>query len=280
MGDGRTNASTPAAGSRYNRASLAQQGGGDAVIPLRGRRALRPTIGRMRQERAGRWRPALRRPTIGRMRFARMTAPPAPPPDDALHFARELADILGERQGSRGYRDILRVARAVGLPAMKLAARETLRILDADGLTTLDGARKRTPGGVFLRLVFEACSSKERRLLFGGGASMPKVFQSRAAFRERFAALVRDHRRRVAADRQTRGETVPADRQTRGETVPADRQRPSADQRRATGKTAAADRQRPSADQRRATGKTAAADRQRPSADQRRATGKTAEDRR
>ena len=269
MGDGRTNASTPAAGSRYNRASLAQQGGGDAVIPLRGRRALRPTIGRMRQERAGRWRPALRRPTIGRMRFARMTAPPAPPPDDALHFARELADILGERQGSRGYRDILRVARAVGLPAMKLAARETLRILDADGLTTLDGARKRTPGGVFLRLVFEACSSKERRLLFGGGASMPKVFQSRAAFRERFAALVRDHRRRVAAVRQTLGETVPADSQ-----------RPTADQRPATGKTAAADRQRPSADQRRATGKTAAADRQRPSADQRRATGKTAEDRR
>jgi len=217
-----------------------------------------------------------------------MTAPSSPHPDDALHFARELADILGERQGSRGYRDILRVARVVGLPAMKLAARETLKILDADGLPTLDGARRRTPGGVFLRLVFEACSSKERRRLFGEGATMPKIFQSRAAFRERFAALVRDHRRRVAAERQTRGETVPADRQrpsadqrrATGKTAAADRQRPSADQRRATGKTAAADRQRPSADQRRATGKTAAADRQRPSADQRRATGKTAEDRR
>ncbi|MBO9316034.1 MAG: hypothetical protein J7456_09675, partial [Chloroflexus sp.] len=77
-----------------------------------------------------------------------MTAPSSPHPDDALHFARELADILGERQGSRGYRDILRVARVVGLPAMKLAARETLKILDADGLPTLDGARRRTPGAV------------------------------------------------------------------------------------------------------------------------------------
>jgi len=73
-----------------------------------------------------------------------MTAPPSPHPDDALHFSRALADMLGERQGSRGYRNILRGARVVGLPAMKLAARETLTVLDADGLPTRDGARRRT----------------------------------------------------------------------------------------------------------------------------------------
>jgi len=173
-----------------------------------------------------------------------MTAPPSPHPDDALHFARELADILGEKPDGRGYRDILRVARVVGLPATKLAARETLKVLDADGLPTLDGARRRTPGGVFLRLVFEACSSRERRMLFGRGATVPKVFQSRAAFRERFAELVRDHRRRVAAEGQTRGATATdAPRGRRGKPggarrrsgdapPPADRRRASGDKRR------------------------------------------------
>jgi hypothetical protein len=84
---------------------------------------------------------------------ARMTAPPSPHPDDALHVALTLAEHVGERQGSRGDRNILRVARVVGLPGTKLAARETLTVLDADGLPTRDGARRRTPGGVFLRLV-------------------------------------------------------------------------------------------------------------------------------
>jgi hypothetical protein len=82
-----------------------------------------------------------------------MTAPPSPRPDDALHVARELADMLGEKPDGRGCRNILRVARVVGLPGTKLAARETLTVLDADGLPTRDGARRRTPGGVFLRLV-------------------------------------------------------------------------------------------------------------------------------
>ena len=193
-----------------------------------------------------------------------MTAPPAPHPDDALHFARELADILGEKPDGRGYRDILRVARIVGLPAMKLAARETLKVLDTDGLPTLDGARRRTPGGVFLRLVFEACSSKERRLLFGRGATLPKVFQSRAAFRERFAALVRDHRRRVAAERHTRGATATdaprvrngkqggARRRAGDAPSPADRPRASGHKRRPGDAPSPADRPRASGDRRRA----------------------------
>jgi len=163
-----------------------------------------------------------------------MTAPPAPPHDDALHFARELADILGEKPDGRGYRDILRVARVVGLPAMKLAARETLKILDADGLPTLDGARRRTPGGVFLRLVFEACSSKERRLLFGRGATMPKVFQSRAAFRERRHPLqppAPRRRRAPHARRDGHGRPPRAERHAGGRQAPHPR-RPAPHPRR------------------------------------------------
>ena len=94
--------------------------------------------------------------------------------------------------------------------------------------------------GVFLRLVFEACSSKERRLLFGRGAGMPKVFQSRAAFRERFAALVRDHRRRVAAARQTRGATAMDAPRVRSGT----QGRASGDQRRPGDAPPPADRRR------------------------------------
>jgi len=59
-----------------------------------------------------------------------MTAPPSPRPDDALHVALTLAAMLGERQGRRGCRTILRVARVVGLPATKPAARETLTVPD------------------------------------------------------------------------------------------------------------------------------------------------------
>jgi len=110
------------------------------------------------------------------------------PNDDAYRFALELADTLGERAGSQGHKTMLRAARVLGLPALRVAARETLRLIDAGGLSTLDKTRPRTAGGIFLRLIREACDDETRRRIFGKRLDAPGAYQSSAAFRERFAA--------------------------------------------------------------------------------------------
>jgi hypothetical protein len=97
-------------------------------------------------------------------------------------FAGQLADALGEARGP-GRSAIRRAARVLGELALRLAGRETMRVLAAGGLATVDGARPRTPGGVLLRLLREGATDQERRRIFGAGAAPPTTYQSDPAFR-------------------------------------------------------------------------------------------------
>ena len=98
--------------------------------------------------------------------------------------ADQLAAALGEARGP-GRKAFRRAGRILGDRALRVVGQETLRLLAAGGLTTLDGTRPRTPGGVFLRLVREAATDAERRRIFGPGAGPVTVYQTTEAFRAR-----------------------------------------------------------------------------------------------
>jgi phosphorylated adapter RNA export protein len=80
---------------------------------------------------------------------------------DALTPAR-LAQILQEPEVAL----LGRILRCLG-PARTIAVLvETLHIEAAGGVLTRDGTRRRTPGGLFLRLVREQVNREERWQLF------------------------------------------------------------------------------------------------------------------
>jgi phosphorylated adapter RNA export protein len=80
---------------------------------------------------------------------------------DALTPAR-LAQILQEPR-----RDVLtKVLRVLGPARTTALLVETLHTEAAGGLRTVDGTRRRTPGGVFFHLVRQQVSQAERWELF------------------------------------------------------------------------------------------------------------------
>ena len=89
---------------------------------------------------------------------------------DELHAA--IADQLGETE-ALPRRQIGRVARALGEERARALLAETLAIEAAGGESLPDGSRRRTPGGVFFRLLRGAASREERAAIFwpGGGGS-------------------------------------------------------------------------------------------------------------
>ena len=146
----------------------------------------RETRKREAQQRETRKREA--RQKTGRARRGRR--PPRP-----LPFAYRLAETLGEAVGTEGWRQLLRTATFCGEAALRLAAAETLRLLDAGGLPTTDGTRQRTPGGVLLRLVREAAPPDVAVRVFGRVRRV-QVGQASPEFRARFARLVAAHQAR------------------------------------------------------------------------------------
>ena len=115
-----------------------------------------------------------------------------------LPFAYQLAETLGEAVGTEGWAQLLRTSTFCGEAALRLAAAETLRLLDAGGLPTTDGARQRTPGGVLLRLVREAAPPDVAVRIFGRVRRV-QVSQASPEFRVRFARLVAAHQARGGA---------------------------------------------------------------------------------
>ena len=95
---------------------------------------------------------------------AQATIPPPPP--EALAFARQLAEVLGESEE----KPIIQIARAVdtlGPDKARVMSDEALKVYAGEGILTKDKAtgelRKRSPGGTFFALVRKEVGEKDWR---------------------------------------------------------------------------------------------------------------------
>jgi hypothetical protein len=96
-----------------------------------------------------------RRPREGRIKLT----------DDESQLAARMADTLGET--AKAQRATLRrVVWYCGAAFAQAVLEETQRLEAAGGLLTLDGSRRRTPGGVYLQLVKERVTRKLMRAIF------------------------------------------------------------------------------------------------------------------
>ena len=79
--------------------------------------------------------------------------------------AMRIANTLGEKE--RGPRaQVGRVVRVLGIERAQALYDQTLAVETAGGMMLPDNSRRRTPGGVFFRLVRDNASKEERRAIF------------------------------------------------------------------------------------------------------------------
>jgi len=202
---------------------------------------LRSTSGRLARRRTA--------PRGGAGRGARMTAPPSPRPDDALHVARALADMLGERQGQSR-----RPEHPARRPRRRTAGDETGGARNAHGSGRRGCVRRRaTARGGGRRAACSCASSSRRAAARSAGCSSDEApacrrfsrvaprFGSGAAARQTPGATATDAPRvrsgtqgRAAGDQRRPGDAPPH----------ADRRRASGDQRRPGDAPPPADRRR------------------------------------
>jgi hypothetical protein len=90
---------------------------------------------------------------------------------DELHSA--IADQLAETEGLPR-RQIRRAVRTLGEERARALLAETLAIEAAGGELLPDGSRRRTPGGIFFRLVRGAASREEYAAIFWAGGAGPR----------------------------------------------------------------------------------------------------------
>ncbi|SRR6266496_1016267 len=81
------------------------------------------------------------------------------------HLARVIADQLGETEPEPRYTVRLALL-LLGRVRVQALVDKTLSIEESGGQLTLDGQRRRTPGGVFFHLMRKACTSEQREQLF------------------------------------------------------------------------------------------------------------------
>jgi predicted Zn-ribbon and HTH transcriptional regulator len=80
--------------------------------------------------------------------------------------AERIAAALGEQEPG-AIAQIMRVTRVLGEKRALEHLTKTQEVENQGGMLTLDGSRRRTAGGVFLRLIKEAVTAKERGRIFG-----------------------------------------------------------------------------------------------------------------
>jgi hypothetical protein len=88
------------------------------------------------------------------------------PEQQALYqAANRIANALGEKE--RGPRaQVARVVRVLGIERAQALYEQTLEVEAAGGMMLPDGSRRRTPGGVFFKLVRDHASKEERWKIF------------------------------------------------------------------------------------------------------------------
>jgi hypothetical protein len=76
-----------------------------------------------------------------------------------------IANALGEKEpGPRA--QVGRVVRVLGIERAQALYEQTLEVEAAGGMMLPDGSRRRTPGGVFFKLVRDSASKEERWKIF------------------------------------------------------------------------------------------------------------------
>ncbi len=103
------------------------------------------------------------------------------------HLARVIADQLGETEPEPCY--TLRLALLLlGRKRVQALVDKALAIEESGGQLTLDGKRRRTPGGTFFFLLRKACTKEQREQLFAvddnAGKPTRKKYSKRAAKRK------------------------------------------------------------------------------------------------
>ncbi|RMH00927.1 MAG: hypothetical protein D6706_02855 [Chloroflexi bacterium] len=96
--------------------------------------------------------------------------------DDRQTLVDRIASALGETAPGP-LKTIARVVKVVGAAKALALLEETRRIEATGGMLTDDGRRRRTPGGVFFKLVKNQTTSRERGKIFGpppGRIKVPK----------------------------------------------------------------------------------------------------------
>src|SRR5918997_7016950 len=88
------------------------------------------------------------------------------PEQQALYQAgMRIANGLGEKEpGPRA--QVARVVRVLGIERAQALFEQTLEVEAAGGMMLPDGSRRRTPGGVFFKLVRDNASKEERSRIF------------------------------------------------------------------------------------------------------------------
>ena len=94
------------------------------------------------------------------------TRPQLTPEHQALRqVATRIADTLDERApGPRA--QIARAVRVLGIERVQAFCAQALAVEQAGGMLLPDGSRRRTPGGVFFKLVRDGVSKRERGAIF------------------------------------------------------------------------------------------------------------------
>lgn len=88
----------------------------------------------------------------------------------------EIADTLGETEAAP-FRTIRRIVQELGEPKARELLEQVLEIEARGGILTEKGDRRRTPGGVFLKLAKEAATPEQRQSIFFGSWSKKKSAQ-------------------------------------------------------------------------------------------------------
>lgn len=89
----------------------------------------------------------------------------APTPLPAERQAEQILRDLGET-GGRAYAQTVAILHALGMDVVREILEEVRNVEAGEGLLTTDGARRRTPGGVFLYVARARLPSRERRRIF------------------------------------------------------------------------------------------------------------------
>src|SRR5205085_12678024 len=90
----------------------------------------------------------------------------SPIPRATRDVAERIAAALGEQEPG-AIAQITRVTRVLGEKRALEYLDRTLEVENQGGMVALDGSRRRTPGSVYLRLIKESVTAKERALIFG-----------------------------------------------------------------------------------------------------------------
>jgi hypothetical protein len=77
-----------------------------------------------------------------------------------------IADGLGEKPFTYAYKQIHTAVRVLGPRAVVQLAQEALQIERQGGMTTQDGKRRRTLGGIFFHIMKGRITPAQRRLIF------------------------------------------------------------------------------------------------------------------